>query len=64
MPELPEVQAVVDSLQQLKNKKIESIDIRANVTIPVGQNFIKNLLTLNMKLFLSQSSFFILPPCK
>ena len=44
MPELPEVQAVVDSLQQLKNKKIESIDIRANVTIPVGQNFIKNLL--------------------
>lgn len=39
MPELPEVQAVVDSLQQLINQNIQSIEIRANVVIPNNLEF-------------------------
>ena len=49
MPELPEVQAVVDSLQQLKNNLITNIEIKANVVLPNKEAFTQNVINKKIK---------------
>lgn len=48
MPELPEVQAVVDSLQQLKNQTICTINIVKPVVLPEKEIFIKKIINKNI----------------
>jgi formamidopyrimidine-DNA glycosylase len=48
MPELPEVQAVVDSLEQLINQQIVKIEVRANVVIPHESEFSNTLAGQNI----------------
>lgn len=48
MPELPEVQAVVDSLNQLINQQITSVEVRANVVIPQETEFANHLVGQNI----------------
>jgi formamidopyrimidine-DNA glycosylase len=48
MPELPEVQAVVDSLYKLINQQITSVDVRAKVVIPQETEFANYLVGQNI----------------
>ena len=48
MPELPEVQAVVDSLYKLINQQITSVEVRAKVVIPQETEFANHIIGQNI----------------
>jgi formamidopyrimidine-DNA glycosylase len=48
MPELPEVQAVVDSLYKLINQQITSVEVRAKVVVPQETEFTNQLVGQNI----------------
>jgi formamidopyrimidine-DNA glycosylase len=60
MPELPEVQAVVDSLSKLINQQITSVEVRAKVVIPQETEFTNHLIGKNINDILRRGKYIII----
>jgi len=60
MPELPEVQAVVDSLNELINQEIMAIEIRADVVMPSKTEFTNCIVGKNIKSITRRGKYIII----